>query len=153
MASVAYNSFKSNLFNSTFASGIANAGNAVKIMLLDDLSTTPDNPDHDFVNDIAASEFAGTNYTGGFGGAGRKALANRTVTTDNTNERSEFDHDDILWTALGGAANPVVMAVIVREVTNDAASNLITCHDVADTATNGTDYTLQVGTEGSIHIT
>lgn len=151
MASVAYNSFKGNLFNATYTGGIGAIANA-KMMLLDDTSTTPDNTNHDFVSDIVASEFTDTNYTGGFNGAGRKALTNRAVTTDTVNNRAELDFDDITWTALGGTQT-VVFAIEIREITNDAATNLWGAHDIANTLTNGTDFTLQVGSEGAIHLT
>jgi hypothetical protein len=152
MASIVYNSYKLNMLEATF--NIESVA-GVKMMLLDDTSTTPDNPDHDFVSDIVASEFSGTNYTGAFGGAGRVALANRAATADLTNDRAEFDFDDVTWTSLGGGGTPpsVVFAVIVREITSDAASNLISAHDIADTVTNGTNFTLQVGSEGALHVT
>lgn len=149
MASIVYNSFKLNMLEAVF--NIESVA-GVKMILLDDISTTPDNPDHDFANDISASEFSDTNYTGGFNGAGRKALANRAAAVDTTNDRAEFDFDDVTWTALGGSAS-AVFAVLVRELTNDAATNLISAHDIADTVTNGTDFTLQVGSEGALHVT
>ena len=153
MASVAYNSFKTLLFTAGLTAGMGAGGIAgVKIGLLKQLTTTPDNPDHDFMNDIATDEFNDTNYTAGFGGAGRKTLANRAISTDNVNNRSEWDFDDIVWTTLGGTQT-AVMAPTMREITNDAATNLLTIHDIADTATNGTDFTLQVGSEGAVHIT
>lgn len=149
MASVAYNEFKLGLLEARYnVESVAN----LKMMLLDDVSTTPDNPDHDFVSDIVASEFTDTNYTGGFGGGGRKALANRACTTDNTNDRAELDYDDITWTALGGTQT-AVFAIMIREITSDAATNLCCAHDIANTATNGTDFTLQVGSEGALHLT
>jgi hypothetical protein len=149
MASVAYNSYKLNMLEGVFN---IETVSGVKMILLDDLATTPDNPDHDFVNDIAASEFADTGYTGGFAGAGRKTLASRAATVNLTDNRSEFDFDNITWTTLGGTAT-AVFAVMVREITNDAASNLISAHDIADTVTNGTDFTLTIGTTGAFHVT
>jgi hypothetical protein len=148
MASVMYNSYKLNMLEGVFN---IESVSGVKIILLDDISTTPDNPDHDFVNDIAASEFADTGYTGGFNGAGRIALADRAATVNLTSDRSEFDFTNPVWTSLGGT-NSVVFAVIVRELTNDAASNLVSAHDVADTVTDATDFTLTVGATGAIHI-
>ena len=125
---------------------------AMKVMLLDDTSTTPDNPDHDFVDDIVASEFTDTGYTGGFNGAGRKALANRAATVDLTNNRAELDFDNPTWTSLGGTVS-AVFALLIIEVTNDAASHLVSAHDIADTLTNGTDFELLVGADGALHYT
>lgn len=44
-------------------------------------------------------------YVPGFAGGGRKALANQTVTANFTsNHRSQFDFDDLLWTALAASS-------------------------------------------------
>ena len=149
MASVVANSYKHHMFKGSFN---LQTVSDVKMMLLETIATGPDNPDLDFVDDIAADEFSDTGYTGGFGGAGRKALATRAATVNNTDDRSEFDFDNIVWSGLGGT-NSVVMCEIVREITNDAASDLISAHDVTNTGTDGTDYTLTIGTTGAIHIT
>ncbi len=149
MASVVYNSHK---LRAMEAAVNLETVTAMKIMLLDDLGTTPDNPDHDFVNDIAASEFADTGYTGGFNGAGRKSLANRAATVNLTDNRAELDFDDITWTTLGGTAT-VVFAVLIIEVTNDAGSHLVSAHDLADTLTNASDFQLIVGATGALHYT
>lgn len=149
MASVAYNSFKLNLMEAVFN---IETHASMKMALLETVTTTPDNPDHDFMDDISADEFADTGYTGGFNGAGRKALSNKAATVDNTNNRAQFDYDDITWTTLG-TGDTVVMAVMIRENTNDAGTNLCTLHDIANTATNGSDFTLQPGSTGALHLT
>ncbi len=125
---------------------------AMKCILLETIATTPDNPDHDFVNDIVADEFSDTGYTGGFAGSGRKALATRAATVNLTDDRAELDFDDITWTSLGGT-NSVVFAVLVIEVTDDTATHVVSAHDVANTVTNGSDFQLIVGANGAIHYT
>ena len=149
MASIVYTSYKLGMLQAIFnLESVAD----VKMVLLETIATTPDNPDHDFMDDIVADEFSDTGYTGGFAGAGRKVLAGRGATANLTDDRAEFDFTNITWTALGGT-NSVRFANIVREITSDAATNLISAHDVADTVTNGTDFTLTVGSTGAIHIT
>src|SRR3954451_5578843 len=48
----------------------------------------------------AAGEISGvTGYTGGFGGAGRKTPASKTMTNDTTNDRTVYDAaDPSAWT-------------------------------------------------------
>jgi hypothetical protein len=119
------------------------ASDTLKIMLL--RSTYTVNPDNKFVSDIVASECTATNYTGGFGGAGRKTLASKTITADDTNNRAVFDAaDPAAWTALGGATNNTLRyCAIIKEVTNDAASQVIAILDFgADFNTNGGDFSV-----------
>lgn len=91
-----------------------------------------------------AAEITATNYTGGFGGAGRKSAA-RSVSVDSTNHvvRIIFAAD-FSWTALGGATNDTIAAaVLVKEGTSDADSRLIAYFNLATAlTTNGSDITL-----------
>jgi hypothetical protein len=119
------------------------ASDTIKIMLL--RSTYTVNPDHKFVADIVSHEATATNYTGGFSGAGRKTLASKTMTADDTNNRAVYDAaDPSAWTALGGATNNTLRyAAIVKEITNDAASQVIAILDFgADFNTNGGDFSV-----------
>ncbi len=78
-------------------------------------------------NDVADEEISASNYTRGFGGAGRKTLANGAFSTDKANDRTEFVSDPFGWTALGGAANATIQAyVIVKETgVDDTTTRLI----------------------------
>jgi hypothetical protein len=96
--------------------------------------------DHDFANDVSGNELSVSGYTGGFGGAGRKTLANKSMADDTTNNRIEFDADDLTWTALG-AGQTLGGAVLVKEITNDAASEIIAFLDPSDLVLNGSDVT------------
>ncbi len=69
-------------------------------------SYTPDQDSHDFRNDIT-NEITGTGYT-----AGGQALASKTVTQDNTNNRAVFDSNDPQWTSATITARAVVLAKI-----------------------------------------
>jgi hypothetical protein len=115
--------------------------------------------DHDFVDDASGDEITATNYTAGFGGAGRKTLAGKAVSVDNANDRVEFDCNDPQWTALGGATNDTVQAIIViKEVTTDADSILIAHIDTSTGTpslpftTNGGDLTLNINAEGLLQM-
>lgn len=119
-------------------------GDTIKIALFD-AGYTP-NKDNDFISDATpgTNEIVATNYTGGFGGGGRKTLASKAVNEDATNDRSVFDAADVTWTALGGLTNDTVAsAVVVKEITNDAASPILLQLDISpDVVSNGGDFTI-----------
>ena len=133
---------------------------AVKIMALE-VDDEPDDPDIEFVGDLLgagdADEVTSAGYTGGFGGAGRKALASKTLAVDQANDRAEFDAADITWTSITQAGSEVWAALaMVKEITNDAASPLI--HKL-DTGTgfpltpNGSDITVTWDAQGILQWT
>src|SRR5688572_16689661 len=119
-------------------------------------STHVPNRDDDFLDiagtaDFTANELSGTGYTAGFGGAGRKTLASKTITVDKTNDRAEFDCADDTWTAIN--AGTAAQATVLKEITNDAASKTIANIDSGfPVVTNGGDVTLQVNAEGLIQL-
>lgn len=135
MASAWYNKGKAQVMNG----GIDLLTDTIKVMLV--TSSYTFNPDHNFISDVVANEISVTGYTGGFGGAGRKTLASKTVTEDDTNDRSVFDAADVSWTALGAGAT-IGGAILVKEVTNDGASPAIAFLDPTDLPTNGSDVNL-----------
>jgi len=112
--------------------------------------------DDDFLDDGGASDFSsgeltGTGYTAGFGGAGRKTLASKTITVDKTNDRAEFDCADVTWTAIN--AGTAAQATVMKEITNDAASKVIAHIDSGfPVVSNGGDVTLQINAEGLIQL-
>jgi len=126
----------------------------LKVMLVDSGYTF--DKDHDFISSGAGTpggeELSGTGYTAGFGGAGRKTIANTAVAIDDTNNRAELDGDDVAWTAIN--AGTAAAAIIVVEVTNDTDSYLVAYIDTASPAfpivTNGGDVTIQWNAEGII---
>lgn len=116
-------------------------------------------PDHDFIaaggaNDPDDAEIDATNYTRGFGGAGRKA-ATVTFAEQDGNNRAVIKIADLTWTALGGALNDTVEgAILIKEGTNDADSSLIAYFDLPTTPTNGSDFGLNFDdTDGNIRFT
>lgn len=120
-----------------------------KLMLLK--STYTPNQDHDFVNDISAHECDATNYTGGFNGAGRKAITGQSVTKDDANNKAVLDATDpATWTSLGGASNNTLRyAAYIKEVTTDADSLVICILDFGSNyTTNGGDFTVQFNASG-----
>ena len=107
----------------------------------------------DTVSQAAGAEISVSGYVGAFGGAGRKAVTVSAITADDTNDRAVVVIDDLTWTALGSGAT-IAAAVLIKEITNDAASRLIAYFDVTATATNGGDITLDFdAAEGAIRLT
>jgi hypothetical protein len=101
-------------------------------------------------NDPVDHELTVGGYTPGYGGAGRKTLASKTIVVDKPNDRAEFDCADIAWTALL-TGETIAAAILIKEgAVNDTTSRLIAYLDVADTPTNGSDVTLQINAEGVI---
>ena len=118
---------------------------SIKVMLL--TTTTPYTLDqnHEFVSSVVASEAAGTGYTGGFGGAGRKSLGTRTIADDLTNHRVNFGAaNPSAWTGLSLTSGSIAYLVIFKELTSDALSPLLCILDPADLVTNGGDVSLSL---------
>ena len=154
MASFVYNTSKKEIMDGTLNLNT----DTLKVILVN--STYTANADDDVVdaggaNDAVDGEITATNYTKGWGGAGRKTLANKTFETDKPNDRAELHADNITWTALGGASNDtIVAAVLIKEGgANDTTSRLIAYIDLADTTTNGGDFTIQWNAEGILQHT
>lgn len=113
----------------------------IKVMLLG-TGVTP-SVDDNFVSDVVSGELSGgTGYTGGFGGSGRKTLASKTVTEDDTNDVARFDAADVTYTAINSGT--VAHAAIIKEVTNNGDSPVIGYVLInPNVATNGGDLVLQ----------
>ena len=158
MADVFFNTAKHRMWSHATLN-IDLLADTIKCMLTSTATPYTPNEDDDFVdgggaNDPIDAEAVVTNYTGAFGGSGRKTLASKAVVTDKTNNRAEFDCADITWTALGNGTNQTIAhAIFIKEITNDAASPLIALFDFSDFTTNGSDFTLQFDAEGALHLT
>jgi hypothetical protein len=107
-------------------------------------------PNKDDTNSVyAAGELATlTGYAGGFGGAGRKVLASKTITNDTTLDRTVLDAaDPSAWTI---AAGDTIGGFIVgkKGSASDATATPIFFQDVTDTPTNGAALTLTFDSAG-----
>lgn len=139
MANLVYNRFKGLLLDDT----IDLSGDTVKVMLV--TATYTPNADDDFADTPAANEISVTGYVPGFAGAGRKTLATKVFTVDDSGDRGTFGAANLTWTALGVGAT-IKWAIIYKHITNDAASPLICALDLgAGTPTNGGDIILSFG--------
>lgn len=153
MADIFFTRAKERIANHAHAGPLDLMGDTIKVMLVD--STYTGDPDDQFVddgtaNDPASHEISVTGYTPGFGGGGRKTLAGKSIASDLTNDRAEFDANDVVWTGLGAGAT-IGAALLIKEVTNDGASIVIAKFDVTNTPTNGGDVTLAWNPEGLLN--
>lgn len=154
MASTGYNrAAKEGLGDGTYTF----LGSTIKIMLCGTATVYTPNPDDDFVdnggaNDPIDAEISVSGYTGGFGGAGRKTLASKTVTVVDGSDRAEYSSAAVTWTALGAGATIDVAILIFETGANDTTSRLLSANDVTNTATNGGDITITPGTGGWFYV-
>jgi len=113
-----------------------------KTMLVKSTYTPANHNDTAVSTNLTGNEIAATNYTGGFGGAGRKT-SNPTVSTNNALPGIKWVFSNITWTALGGASNDTIgAAVLIVENTNDAGSTPVAFWSIGTTPTNGSDFVL-----------
>jgi hypothetical protein len=89
-----------------------------------------------FVSSAAGAEISVSGYVGGFGGAGRLALASRTLTVDDAGNRALANAAGLTWTALGSGAT-IAAAILFKELTSDALSPMVAYFAVTATPTNG----------------
>ena len=117
--------------------------------------------DDDFVDqagaDALAGEIVATNYTGGDGGSGRKALASKTIARDDPTNRVRFDAADLDgpgWASLGGAANDTIESAVVEKegATDDTDAQLIVHLAVATLTTNGSNVNLTFTVDGVFYL-
>ncbi len=106
---------------------------------------------HNFVNDggtqaanpaHASNEASGTGYVAGFAGAGRRTLAGKAITEDDTLDYAKFTATNLTWTAINGFT--ATYGFLYKHITSDAASPYIAFYDSGFPFTaNGGDVTLQ----------
>jgi hypothetical protein len=121
------------------ATGAINLATAdLRVLLVK--STYALDADHNFVADVVAgaSEISVAGYA-------RQALANKTVTEDDTNDFAYLDADDVVFAALV-AGQTVGGAVLFVHTGVDATAVVLGFYDLTDTPTNGGDITVQWAT-------
>jgi hypothetical protein len=121
----------------------------IKVMLLD--STFTPLATHNFVSEISSDELTGSGYVAGFAGSGRKTLASKTFTEDDTDGVVTFDAADLTWAAIN--AGTAKYAAIIKEITNDAASLVIGYVEFTPRVTNGSSLVVSWSTAGIFRIT
>lgn len=125
----------------------------LKVMLLKSgyVANRDDNVvDNGGANDAIDHEITVAGYDEGWGNAGRKTLASKTVAEDDANDRAVFDcADPSAWTLASGET--IVAAAVIKEgVADDTTSRIIAYLDITDTPTNGGTFTLVIDAAGII---
>jgi hypothetical protein len=116
-------------------------GSDLRVLLVK--STYTFNKDHLTVDDGSANDPASHELT--VGGYARQALANKTVTRDDTNDFAYLDADDVPFGALA-TGETIGGVVLFRHTGTDTTAPLIAFYDVTDTPTNGAAVTHQWAT-------
>lgn len=136
MPSVIYNEGAYQLRN---GGSVNFATDTIEIVLVKSTYTA----DKDHTNTVlAAAEISGVSgYTGGFGGAGRKVLASKTITKDTTNDRIVYDAaDPSAWTL--GTGDTIGGCIIQKKGSaDDTTAVLLAFLDHSDLPTNGSTFT------------
>jgi len=128
LASLTYNSFKKDLLT-----GAINLEGTVMVALVT-AAYTPDQDAHTVFDDIT-NESSGTGYV-----AGGKALANSTVTQDDTYNQGTWDADNVEWTISSVTAGGAVLYI---DSGDPATSPLIHYYDFgAEHTTGGTTFSI-----------
>lgn len=138
MANLVYNVAKER-----FAAGNLDwDADTIKVMLVN--SSYAVDADHNTVSQVT-NELAGTGYV-------RKTLANKVVTKNTTLDRAELDADDVTWTGI--SAGTAAAAIVYEDLGGaDSGNYLIGFVDIADTVTNGSDFTIQWSSAGILTLT
>lgn len=144
MASNVKNIAKSRLMSALM--DLDEAGDDMRVFLLMTNTTFDTDVDTDNTSGYTLDEMDGTNYA-------RKTCDNQTVTTDDTNDRAEFDCDDFVWTSLGNGTRQVQGMGVHEFITNDAGSFPLAWVEFSATVNpGGSTFTVTVNAEGLIQI-
>lgn len=146
MASLVYNVGSYNLQDPTSGDAVDFPTDTIEIILVK--STYSMNRD-DTNSVYAAAEISGVSgYTGGYGGAGRKVLASKTLTNETATERTKYDAaDPSAWTL--GTGDTVGGAIIGKKGSaNDTTAIPLFFLDFTDVPTNGGTFTLSFHADG-----
>lgn len=144
MASNVKNIAKSRLMKADM--DLDEAGDDMRLFLLMTNTTFDTDLDTDNTSGFTLDEMDGTNYA-------RVALANQAVSTDDANDRAEFDADDVAFTSLGNGTRQVQGAGIHEFITNDAGSfPLCWVEFTATVNPGGSNFTIQWNAEGIFQI-
>lgn len=143
MANFVYNEAKYQI-----AIGVLDFSSADTRLILVDNTTTCDTEDDVLLMNgfTTLGELSGTGYV-------RKVLGNTAVNKDFSNDRVEFDADDVVFTGID--AGTAQAALIYFHVTDDTDSIPLIYIDQTDfpIVTNGGDVTLNFNLEGILQFT
>ena len=140
MASLVYNSFKKDIQNGN----IDLDTDTIKVMLVTS-SYAADRDAHTKRSDIT-NEVSGTGYS-----SGGAALANKSVTQDNTDDEGVFDADDQVWSSSSITARG---AVLYKSRGGASSADELICYiDFgADIISTNGNFTITWNAEGILNL-
>lgn len=145
MASNVKNIAKSRLMSALM--DLDEAGDDMRAFICMTNTTFDTDIDTDNTGSYTLDEMDGTNYA-------RKTLDNQAVSTDDANDRAEFDADDLAWTSLGNGTRQMQGLGVHEFITNDAGSFPLCWVEFAATINpGGSNFTIQFNAEGIFQIT
>lgn len=122
-------------------------GDDMRLILVMTNTTADTDVDADNTSGYTLDEMDGANYA-------RVALANEAVNTDDTNDRAEFDADDVTISSLGNGTRQMQGALIHEHITNDAGSFPLCFVEFSSTINpGGSTFTIQWNAEGIVQLT
>jgi len=144
--SVVYNAFKRDLMDKVHDLG----ADTLKVTL--HTSYTPNIDTHVIwaTAGVSSTEYgSGSGYT-----AGGVTLTTLAVSMNTASDRGEFDCDNVLWSSLG-ALSPATPshAIWWNDTPAGPVDPVMWYTELGTTATNGGDYTLQIGANGVFWLT
>lgn len=145
MADIVYNNFKEQVMEAVF--NLLEGQDDVRVALYDNTFTEDQDNDVDMAD--LTGELSGTGYAHPGG-----ALANQTVTQDDTDNEGVFDADDLTFTALD--AGTIDTLVYLVNAGSPPINLLIGSVDSATglpLTSNGGDVTIAFAAEGILNIT
>jgi len=115
------------------------AGRTLKALLLNGYV---DDPDHNFVSDVSATEIAGNGYA-------RQTLGSLVASQDDSTNRGALDCADIAFGAVGpGGGQPVTTLVVYDDAGGaDSAREVVAVYDCAVTL-DGDTFTAIINAAG-----
>lgn len=122
------------------------AGDDMRLIMCMTNTTADTDVDTDNTSGFTLDEMDGTNYA-------RKTCDNQTVTTDDTNDRAEYDFDDVVYTSLGNGTRQAQGLLCHEFITNDAGSFPLAWVDFSSTINpGGSTLTVVINAEGFVQL-
>lgn len=145
MADLVYNNAM--LISVTGSLNLTEGQDDIRVALLMTNTTADTEEEIALMNGFATlDECDGANYV-------RKTLSSQAVAIDTTNDRVEFDCEDLTWTALGNGTRDIQGALFLKHVTDDTDSIPLFFLDFAtDQSPGGSNFALTPDAEGVLQI-
>ena len=146
MAAVTTNKLRELLLKASGSTPFSLLDDGIRFILID-TSYVPDKT-HAFVDSITggtSKEIAGTGYSGGYGGTGRKLIGSKAVIARGDGTPA-LDCADPTWTG-ANFGTPGFLGVF-KPNTSDADSPLLLVVALTSAATDGSDFTVQIPADG-----